>query len=289
MNLKNKLAQNKFAVTAEIGPPKGVNVAASLAEVEGFKAFVDAVNVTDLQSSAMKAGSLVLSHLLIDAGVEPILQVTCRDRNRLALQSDLLSAYILGIRNVLALTGDHPAAGDHPEAKPVFDLDAITLLKTIQTLTKGTDLAGKKLEGKPDFFAGAVVNPGAEPVEAEILKMEKKIAAGAAFFQTQAVFDPKIFEAFMKKVRHFNVPILAGVVILKSAKMANYMNKNVSGVTVPASSIQQLQNSKDVKATSVEIASGIIKNIKGFCQGVHIMPLGSGDSVVPILKESDLI
>lgn len=231
----------------------------------------------------MRMGSLATCHLLKDAGIEPIFQLTCRDRNRLALQSDLLSAYVLGIENVLALTGDHPALGDHPEAKPVFDLDAVTLLDAIQKLNTGSDLAGNPLKGKPNFFPGAVVNPGADPIEPEIIKMEKKIEKGALFFQTQAVYDVGLYERFLNKAKHIQLPILAGIVVLKSAAMAKYMNKNVAGVYVPENLIKEIDKAKDKSAKSIEIASTLIKKLKPLSRGIHLMPLGWDKKVPAIL------
>jgi len=289
--LSEALTSGKFVATSEIGPPKGIDTKEILSEAEFLKGRVEAVNVTDLQSSVMKLGSLATCHLLIDMGLEPVFQVTCRDRNRLALQSDILSAYVLGIRNLLILTGDHPKLGDHPGAKPVFDLDSVQLLEAVKRLQKGEDIAGNKLEGEPPkFFVGAVVNPGAEPIEPQILKMEKKIEAGAQFFQTQAVYEPEKFAQFMDKVKGFGVPVLAGIVLLKSAGMARYMNKNVSGVHVPESIIEEMEKvDKDRRIEkSVEIAGRLIRKLKGLCQGVHIMPLGWGDKVPQVLEAAGL-
>ncbi|MFH1621654.1 MAG: methylenetetrahydrofolate reductase, partial [Candidatus Omnitrophota bacterium] len=182
-----KIKQGKFLVTSEIGPPKGTDIHEALEDAVLIKDKVDAINVTDLQSSVMRVGSLAICRLLTEKGIEPILQVTCRDRNRLALQSDLLSASVLGIENVLLLTGDHPTLGDHPDAKPVFDLDSVQLIQVARILESGKDMKGNDLLGSPKFCIGAVVNPGADPLEPEIIKMEKKIQAGAQFFQTQAV------------------------------------------------------------------------------------------------------
>ena len=182
MSFCDKIRSGKFLVTSEIGPPKGIDVKGVLEDADLIKGRVDAVNVTDLQSSVLRLGSLALCHLLKDRGVEPILQMTCRDRNRLALQSDLLSATVLGIENVLVLTGDYPSAGDHPEAKPVFDLGSVELLDVIKGLQAGFDMKGNALKGAPKFCVGAVVNPGAEPLEPEIIKMEKKIEAVAPLF-----------------------------------------------------------------------------------------------------------
>ncbi|MCK4325731.1 methylenetetrahydrofolate reductase, partial [bacterium] len=199
MRLREAFESGKFALTAEVAPPKGTNLSHVMEEVGVFKGRVHGVNVTDLQSSVMKMGSLAVCHLIKDKGVEPVFQMTCRDRNRLALQSDLLNASVLGIENVLCLTGDYTTLGDHPQAKPVFDLDSVQLLQAAVKLQNGGDMVGEKLEGTPKFFLGAVVNPGADPLEPQLIKMEKKIKAGAQFFQTQAVYDPSLFGRFMKE------------------------------------------------------------------------------------------
>ncbi len=288
MNFKDKISSGKFVVTSEVGPPKGTDLGAVMKNVRLVKERVDAINVTDLQSSLMRLGALAVSHLLIDEGVEPIYQLTCRDRNRLALQSDILSAAVMGIKNILVLTGDHPSRGDHPEAKPVFDLDAVTLLEAIKRLNSGTDLSGKALKGSPDIFSGAVVNPGADPLEPELMKMEKKIKAGASFFQTQAIFDIKIFEDFLKEVKGFNIPIIAGVLILKSADMARYMNKNVPGVVVPDKIIEIMERSVDRERTAVDIAGGLMNDLKGMAQGVHIMPIGWDRCLIPAMDKAGL-
>ena len=281
MTFKEKIQAGKFLVTSEIGPPKGIQTKVILEDAELVRGRVDAINVTDLQSSVMRLGSLAVCALLKQKGFEPIFQITCRDRNRLALQSDILSAAALGIENILALTGDHPTLGDHPEAKPVFDLDSVQLLQVVKKLQEGFDMKGNKLEGQPPkFCVGAVVNPGADPIEPQIIKMEKKIETGAEFFQTQAIYDIKIFENFLSKIKHLKTTILAGIVLLKSAGMAKYMNKNVAGVNVADNLIKEMEETKDKVAKSVEIASRLIKELKPMCQGVHIMPIG-WDKVVP--------
>ncbi|MFY9402296.1 MAG: methylenetetrahydrofolate reductase [Candidatus Omnitrophota bacterium] len=289
MSFREKLRSGKFMVTSEIGPPKGIDTKQVIEEAEIIRNRVDAFNVTDLQSSVLRLGSLVVSSILREKGLEPIYQLTCRDRNRLALQSDLLSAAALGIENILILTGDHTTAGDHPEAKPVFDLDSVQLLQAASMLKNGSDLKGNRLTGKhPDFYLGAVVNPGADPLEPEIIKMEKKISAGAEFFQTQAVYDLKVFEDFLKKVRHLNTKILAGIVILKSATMARYMNENVAGVVVPEVLIKEMEEAKDKTAKAIEIASSLIKKLRPMCDGVHIMPIGLGRLLPEILDACGL-
>ncbi|MDD5692398.1 MAG: methylenetetrahydrofolate reductase [Candidatus Omnitrophica bacterium] len=285
MTFKEKLQAGKFLVTSEVGPAKGIQTEKLLEDAELIRNRVDAINVTDLQSSVMRLGSLAVSFLLKQKGFEPIYQLTCRDRNRLALQSDLLSAAALGIENVLILTGDHPALGDHPEAKPVFDLDSVQLLQVAKRMQEGLDMKGNKLEGNsPKFCLGAVVNPGSDPLEPQIMKMEKKIAAGAEFFQTQAVYDIRTFENFLSKIKHVKTPVMAGIVLLKSAGMARYMNKNVAGVFVPDNLIKEMEETKDKTATSIEIASRLIKELKPMCRGIHIMPIG-WDKVVPKVLE----
>jgi len=291
MTFKEKLKSAKFILTSEIGPPKGIEIETILEEAELLRTRVDAINVTDLQSSVMRLGSLAVCILLKQKGIEPIYQITCRDRNRLALQSDLLSASVFGIENVLILTGDHPTLGDHPQAKPVFDLDSVQLLQVAKKLTQGFDMQGNKLEGKaPQFCLGAVVNPGADPLEPQIIKMEKKILAGAEFFQTQAIYDVKVFENFLSKIKHLKVPILAGIVLLKSAAMAKYMNENVAGISVPQNLIDQIASvsKEDRPKKSIEIASRLIKELKPLCQGIHIMPLGWTKLVPQVLELAGL-
>ena len=287
--LKESIAAGKFVVTAELGPPKGTDVAHLLEMAGLLRDHVDAINVTDQQSSVMMLGSLTVCHLLHQRGIEPVFQVTCRDRNRIALQSDLLSAAVLGVENVLCLTGDYVTLGDHPQAKPVFDLDSVTLLQTVAALQDGNDLAGKPLQGTPTFFAGAVVSPCANPLGPQIAKMEKKVAAGARFFQTQAVYDPAQFETFVRQVEHLHVPILVGIILLKSAGMARFMNSNVAGVSVPTPLIDEIGgvSKPDRPAKSVEIAARLIREVKDMCQGVHIMTLG-WERYVPQLLEASM-
>jgi len=276
MGLREMLEAGQFVVTGEIGPPKGIDVTEMNEEADDLKGHVAAVNVTDIQSSVMRLGSLAVCAKLVQMGIEPVFQMTCRDRNRLALQSDLLSAAYLGITNVLALTGDHTSLGDHPGAKPVFDLDSVSLLRAIATLEGGKDIAGNDLDGAPTFFKGAVVTPCASNLDNQLLKMERKIAAGVQFFQTQAVYDQAVFENFMKRVEGFGVPILVGIVLLKSAGMAKFMNKNVAGVMVPDHLIKQMADApKDARRSkSIEIAAELVNEMKDMCQGVHLMPLG---------------
>ena len=288
--LKQVLKDEIFAVTGEIGPPKGVDLEKCLEDAEKLRKKVAAINVTDLQSAVMRIGSMAVCAKLVERGLEPVFQRTCRDRNRLALQSDLLSAWVLGIRIVLCLTGDHPSLGDHPEAKAVYDLDSVQLLKAASSLNEGQDMAAHQLDGKPDFFLGAVVTPGAEPLEPQLIKMKKKVDAGARFFQTQAIYEPEKFEKFMDRAQTFNVPVMAGVVVLKSAAMARYMNQHIAGISVPESIITELEDTKKEmrKSKAVEITARIIRKVQPLCQGIHIMPLGWDELVPEIIKAAEL-
>lgn len=297
--LQEALLAGKFVVTGEIGPPKGVSIEKCLHEAEEYlKGKVVAVNVTDIQTAVMRLGSLAASHMLVERGMEPIFQMVTRDRNRLALQSDLLSAYALGIRNVLALTGDHPAMGDHPQAKPVYDLDSVGLLQAMTTLESGSDMGQDSkgqpnvLEGTPKFFKGCCVTPCAEEVEPQIIKLEKKVEAGAQFVQTQAVYEPKAFEAFMTQIRKrgINVPVLVGIVMLKNAGMGKYMNSSVPGVKVPDATIERLTKASkdDRQKVSIDICGELVRQMKDCCQGAHLMTLGWDHCVPDIIKAAGL-
>lgn len=286
--LSESLKAGKSVITSEVGPTKGTNIEPALEEAKEFGNKVTAINVTDLQSAVMRIGSLATCIKLKEKGFEPIMQLVCRDRNRLSLQSELLNAGVFGIENVLCLTGDHQVLGDHRESKGVFDLDSVQLLTAAKGLTQGTDMAGHELNGKPNLFLGAVATPGAEPVDLQFLKLEKKIKAGAQFIQTQAVFEPDKFARFIEQVKHFNVPLLAGIVVLKSVGMARFMNENVAGVFVPEDLIKEMKGTKDKKQKGVEIAARIIREIKGLCQGIHIMPLGWAKQVPEIIEQAGL-
>ena len=288
MRITELFDNGQFVVTAEVGPPKGIDASHLVEEAKTYLSGITAVNVTDNQSSVMRMGSLPVCVAMKNAGLTPILQLTCRDRNRIALQSELLGAAMLGIDNILCLTGDHTKMGDHPGAKPVFDLDSVSLLHTVCQLEKGVDLAGNPLVGEaPKFAKGAVVSPCSDSVDAQLAKMERKVMAGAEYFQTQAVFDSERFIQFAEKAKQFGKPIQLGVIIPKSAGMAKFMNNNVAGVHVPQDMIDELAADKEkAKAgiTGVEIAARIIKECKPYCQGVHIMALGWESKVPDILK-----
>ena len=288
MKITELFARGEFVVSAEVGPPKGIHIDGLLEGAKTHLSGVTAVNVTDNQSSVMRLGSLATCKALLDAGLTPIYQLTCRDRNRIALQSDILSAAMFGIENILCLTGDHTRLGDHPGAKPVFDLDSVSLLHTVCQLESGVDLGGNPLVGEPPKFAkGAVVSPCSDSVDAQLAKMERKVRAGCEFFQTQAVIEPEKFIAFMERAKQFGTPVQLGIIIPKGAAMCRFMNNNVAGVHVPDEMLNELAADKErAKAgiTGVEIAARVIRECRPYCQGVHIMALG-WESKVPALLE----
>jgi len=292
VSFKEALNSGEFVVTAEVAPPKGTNLEAMKSHIELLKDKVHALNLTDHQSSVMRYPSLGGALLVKELGGEPILQMTCRDRNRMALEADLLFACSRGVNNVLCLTGDSIVVGDHKEAKGVFDLDSSQLLATIRTMEKGYDLAGNQLEGGVKFCAGAIVTPEANPLEPQLIKFEKKIEAGAEFIQTQAVYDLDNFADFMEYARPFGVKILAGIILLTTAGMARFMNKNVPGVTVPQFLIDEMAAAPKGKAleTGVGIAGRMIRRIKeeNICGGVHIMAIGKEETVPDILMAAGL-
>jgi methylenetetrahydrofolate reductase (NADPH) len=295
MKITELFSKNTYVITSEVGPAKGSvrdngngTVPAFVQDANLVRDYVHAINVTDNQSAVMRLGSLAASVKLKEKGFEAIYQITCRDRNRIALQSELLSAYSLGIDNVLVLTGDHTTLGDHSTAKPVFDIDSVHLLKIATGMRSGYDMEGNELTQAPDFALGAVVNPNFEPLDLQLIKMEKKIGAGAEFFQTQAVYDAKLFEQFIRKTEGFGVPIQIGVVLIKSPKMADYMNKHVAGVTVPNNWLKELAKTPKgaAKQKCVEMTSTLLKEIGPMCQGIHFMPMGWSDLVPQILESS---
>jgi len=286
------LESGKFVVTSEVGPPKGTDLEKMVHHVEILKDRVDALNVTDHQSSVMRFPSLGGALIIREMGGEPILQMTCRDRNRLALQADLLFAASRGINNVLCLTGDSVVLGDHKEAKGVFDLDSSQLVAAIRRLEKGKDLGGNDLGGSASFCVGAIVTPEANPLEPQLIKFEKKVEAGAEFIQTQAVYDLDNFKQFMDYARQFPVKILAGIILLTSAPMARFMNKNIAGVNVPQELIDEMASAPKgrVLEKGIEIAGRMIRRIREekICDGVHIMAIGKEDRVPDIMVAAGL-
>ena len=285
---EEKLNSDGFLVTTEIGPPKGADVSEMVHHVDLLKDKVDAINITDHQSSVMRFPSLGGCLLVKERGGEPIMQITCRDRNRLAIQADLLLAYSRDIKNVLCLTGDSIDVGDHKEAKPVFDLDSVQLLKMAREMESGKDMGGNELRGAPQFCLGASVHPEADFIEPQLIKFEKKVAAGAQFFQTQGIFDLDSLRRFMQYASQFNVKILAGIIVLASARMARYMNDNVPGIIVAQAIIDELATVEKGKGLQkgIEIAARLIKAIReeNLCHGVHIMAVGNEGIVLDILE-----
>jgi len=280
--LRQQLTEGRFVITAEIAPPKGMDVAAEV-ETARQLAGMTAVNVTDNQGANMRMSPLALAVLLRQAGIEPILQFTCRDRNRLALQSDLLGAAALGIENLLLLSGDHARFGDHPQARSVFDLDSVQLLQAVNGLMAGHDMSGKSLHGAPTFFAGAAVSPEMEPFELMFQKYSKKVDSGAAFFQTQAVFDPERLSCFMLAAAPLGRPVLAGVLLLRSAGMARFLNANIPGVHVPNTLVERLEKATRPLEEGVAIAREMVAVARDCCQGVHLMTLGHEARIPEIL------
>jgi 5,10-methylenetetrahydrofolate reductase len=289
---KEALNSGKFVVTGEIGPPKGTNIEKMVHHIDILKDIVDGINVTDNQSSVMRFPSIGTCLLIKEHGGEPILQMTCRDRNRLALEAELLFANTRGIGNVLCLTGDAVPVGDHKEAKSVFDLDSVQLLEAIRIMESGKDLGGNDLNGAVEYCAGAIVTPEANPIEPQLVKFEKKVAAGAEFFQTQAIYDLDNFAKFMEYARKFPVKILAGIVLIASANAARYMTNNVPGVVVPQYLIDEMASAPKGEGVKkgIAIAGRMIATIKkeSLCDGVHIMAIGKEEVVPDILAAAGL-
>jgi 5,10-methylenetetrahydrofolate reductase len=234
----------------------------------------------------MSMAPLAVTRLLVERGLEPMLQVTCRDRNRL---SDLLAASALGVRNLVCMTGDPPGAGDHPDAKPVFDLDVLGLLQAVAALQSGTDLGGQALQGTPTFCVGAVVNPGAPDLQTELRRMEDKVTRGAQFFQTQAVYDPEAFAQFMHEVRHQKVAVLASLIVLRSGGMARRLQASLPGLVIPATVIEELDKAADPVQTGIAQAGRIIRDLRDLCQGVHLITIGQERHIPQILQEAGLV
>jgi len=280
--LSEQLAAGRFVVTAEIAPPKGTNLAAAFAEARKFVG-VTAVNVTDNQGANMRLSSLALAARLQQSGTETVLQLTCRDRNRMALQSDLLGAASFGIENLLLLSGDHSKFGDQPDARPVFDLDSVQLLEMATGLMAGFDMVGQPLNGVPKFFPGAAANPAAEPFELMFQKVVKKVESGARFFQTQAVFDRRVMERFVTAMQPLGVPVIAGVLLVRNGNMARFLNDNIPGVQVPDDLVERLDKAPDPMAEGVAIARETVAWARVVCQGVHLMTLGHEEKIPAIL------
>lgn len=290
--LQNCLENGQFAVTAEIAPPKGIDFNKETEIAKELYQFVDAINVTDFQSANVKASSLGMCIDLIQNGIEPILQITGRDRNRIAIQGELLSAAHFGIENILCLTGDHPSAGDNSDAKGVFELDAVSILETATQLMDGKDLGDNPLQPpKPNYFLGATASPVYSPIELQLIQINKKAKAGAKFFQTQPVFSVDIAKEFQNLTKNVNSYFLYGIIPIKSSGMARFMNKNIAGIEIPNNLIELFEKSSDPSKLGMDIAADIIKQLKAdkICSGVHIMAIGAEKNIINILKKAELI
>ncbi len=283
------LNRGTFAVTVEYNPPKGTNISAVLENAKQLVGRVHGVNITDNTAAVVRAGSLPVCRLLYELGHDPVMQLTCRDRNRIAMQSDLMGAHMLGIRNILCLTGDYPTVGDHKEAKPVYDLDSVQVMQLVQGLNNGKDMMGNKLDGSTAFTIGAAVTPEADLIGPVLAKFELKVKAGAQFFQTQAVYNPDVFASFMKQVRSFNVKVLAGILVLRNYKMAEFMNANIPGMSVPKEMIDELKAAGDrAEDVGVDIAVRSIKAVRPHCDGVHLMAIKATHRLAEIITKAEL-
>ena len=272
--LSESLDRNAVTVTAELNPPKGTDLGRLFSAAESLQPHVAAFNLTDSAASRMTMAPIAVAHLLRDRGIESTLQIAGRDRNRLAIQADMLAAHALGVENIVCMTGDPPSGGDHPDAKAVFDLAAEDILRAASSLEAGEDLGGNALRDRPRFFRGAVTNVAVPDLGKEVARMDAKIASGAQFFQTNAVYEPAGFERFMARCASLQVPILAGIIVLKSARQARYMTERIPGVVVPDRLVDELERASDPAEASVRAASDTIREVAPMCQGVHIMAIG---------------
>ncbi len=289
--LANKIASKSFAITTELTPPKGIDLSDIFAKAEALKGLVDGINLTESPRARMAIEPKAVGRLLLERGIEPIVQVTARDRNRIAIQADILGAAALGVGNFLFMTGDNPKNGDHPDAKPVFDLTTVQMLSAARSLTQGKDLSGNELKGAPSYLIGATANPGAKDFDAEVENARRKIEAGAQFFQTQAVYDAGALEKFMGALQTEGVALLVGIIPLKSGKMASWLNANVPGIVVPDALIKEMEavagTDREVQ-TGIDIAARIIREIRPLCAGVHLMTMGWEKYIPDILRASGL-
>ena len=286
--LSESLNRNPVTVTAELNPPKGTDLAGLFSAAESLRQHIAAFNLTDSAASRMTMAPIAVAHLLRDRGIESTLQIAGRDRNRLAIQADMLAAHALGVENLVCMTGDPPSGGDHPDAKAVFDLGAEDILRAASCLEAGKDLAGNALKDRPRFYRGAVTNVAVPDLGKEVARMEAKIASGAQFFQTNAVYEPAAFQRFMARCEAFQVPVLAGIIVLKSARQARYMTERIPGVVVPGRLIDELERASDPAETSVRMASDVVREVAPMCHGVHIMAIGWERYIPDILEAAGL-
>ncbi len=286
--LREALARGEFVVTGEVAPPRGTDMSGMRGAVETLGPHCHALNVTDNQGATLHLSSLAASRVVLDMGVEPIFQQTCRDRNRLALQSDLLAAHTLGLRNFLAVTGDDPRGGDHPEAKGVFDLDSTQLLEIARGMNEGRDMHGRELTGATDFYLGAAVFPEAEPWDVQLDRALRKVESGAEFFQTQAVFDMDKFARAAEDLRPSGVKLIAGILLLKSPRVIKFINERLAGLMVPEHISARIEAAEDPLAESIALATEQVRELRDLAHGVHIMPLGVDEAVPRILEGAGL-
>lgn len=283
MTFKEALKSKDLVITAELSPPKGEDLAEVLKKADFLKGKVDGVNATDNQRAILHLSSLAFCTILKQRGLDPILQVNCRDRNALAMSSDLLGAYALGIRNVLAVSGDYPKKSLHHAVRPVFDINSVQLIKLIKDMNGGIDFSGEKLNGSTDFVVGGVVNPGADPIEGQIIKLQKKIDAGAEFIQTQIVYDVDGFKKFRDQTRSIKAKFLLGILPIRSAKMVQVI-QNIPGVHLPKKLADRIEKASDPIKEGIDISAEIIKGLKGYIDGVHFMTLNNVESIPVILE-----
>src|SRR5689334_8563967 len=286
-SLAAKVAAQQFIVTGELTPPKGVDLTKLFATADLLKPSVDAINVTESPRARMAMDPRAVARLLLDRGIESIVQVTSRDRNRIAVQSDLLGAAALGLRNFVFMGGDSPAGGDHPDAKAVFDLTASGLLAAAEALRNGRDYAGNALTGTPELFLGATANPGAPKFEAEVENTRRKIDAGAKLLQTQAIYHTDQIKRFIDAVKPDGVAVLAGVIPLKSEKSGPWLNANLPGVVVPQDMLDAMEQAASAgvaRERGIELAAQVVSEMRSICQGVHVMAIGLEAEVPEILR-----
>jgi len=286
--LEEKIRSGTFVVTTELNPPKGTDLTELFAKADDLRGLIDAVNITESPRARMAVEPKAVGHLLQDRGHEAIVQITARDRNRIAIQADILGASLLGVENFLLLNGDNPKNGDHPDAKGVFDLTTLEMLKAARTLREGKDLSGAELKGAPKLFIAAAANPGASDLNAEAENTRRKIDAGAQFFQTQAVYEADLLKRYMEAAKPGEAAVLAGIIPLKSAKMGAWLNANVPGIRVPQALLDEMERAgpEGEVAAGVDIAARIIREVRGLCAGVHIMAIGWERHIPDILRAS---
>jgi len=283
--LRDKLSNNEFVFTAEITPPKGAGVKKLLQHAELLRPYVDAVNITDCQRALVKMSSMAASRVLLDHGVEPVFQLTCRDRNTIGLQSDLMGAAALGIPNVLCLTGDPVKVGDSVESKPVFEIEAVKLLQIVAKLQGGRDNSGHKMNAPTRFCVGAVVNPTLAANSGQMVRMERKLAAGAKFFQTQANYDLDDFHGFLQAARPSGAKLLAGILILHTREMAQFIHDNIPGIRVPDAVLERFRTAENPEQTGIDLAVETMQRLRDVCDGFHLMTIREEELIPKVMEK----